>query len=169
MDDEVLIAAVAAGDHVALKTLFERHAPWLARRLGRVLPIDGVEDVLQETFIAVWRSAGRYRGSGDVGGWIWGIARRQTAGWYRKHRRPVPDMELSGEPDPATVATLRADIDQAMAGLDSRDQRELARMVFVEERSMTEVAEAFDIPPGTVKSRVHHLRRKLQQALGREP
>lgn len=169
MDDEVLITAVSAGDHVALKTLFERHAPWLARRLSRVLPADAVEDVLQETFIAVWRNAGRYRGSGDVGGWIWGIARRQAAGWFRKHRRPVPDLEYPGEADPATIAILRADIDKAMESLDSHDQRKLARMVFIEERPVSEVAEAFDIPPGTVKSRVYHLRRKLQHALGREP
>jgi len=78
MDDDALIAAVARGDDVALRELFQRHAPWLAARLRGVLPAAEVEDVLQETFLAVWRGAGRYR-PGSAGGWLWGIARRQAA------------------------------------------------------------------------------------------
>lgn len=57
MDDETLIAAVAVGDSAALRELFDRHAPWVAARLRRALPVDAVEDVLQETFIAAWRGA----------------------------------------------------------------------------------------------------------------
>jgi len=56
MDDDELIAAVARRDDVALRELFQRHAPWLAGRLRGVLPAAAVEDVLQGTFIAVWRA-----------------------------------------------------------------------------------------------------------------
>jgi len=55
MDDAELIAAVAGGDDAALRELFVRHAPWLAARLRSVLPAADTEDVLQETFLAVWR------------------------------------------------------------------------------------------------------------------
>ena len=58
MDDDELIAALAAGDDTALRELFRRHAPWLAGRLGAALPPPDVEDVLQETFLAVWKGAG---------------------------------------------------------------------------------------------------------------
>jgi len=61
MDDDELIAAVAAGDGTALRELFTRHAPWLAARLRAALPPPDVEDVLQETFLAVWRGARAYR------------------------------------------------------------------------------------------------------------
>ena len=85
MDDDALIAAVAGGDDTALRELFARHAPWLAARLRTVLPAAEVEDVLQETFLAVWRGAARYRPDlGSVGGWTWGIARRQAALWLRR-------------------------------------------------------------------------------------
>jgi RNA polymerase sigma-70 factor (ECF subfamily) len=47
--------------------------------LRRALPVDAVEDVLQETYIAVWKGAARHNGEGAVGAWIWGIARRQAA------------------------------------------------------------------------------------------
>src|SRR5579862_5539922 len=58
MDDDELLAALAAGDDAALRELFSRHAPWLAARLRAALPPADVEDVLQETFLAVWRGAG---------------------------------------------------------------------------------------------------------------
>jgi len=61
MNDDELIAALAAGDDTALRELFTRHAPWLAARLRAALPPPDVEDVLQETFLAVWRGAGAYR------------------------------------------------------------------------------------------------------------
>ena len=79
MNDEDLVATVATGDDTALRELFRRHAPWLAARLRSVLPAADVEDVVQETFIGVWRGAAGYRPDHPVGGWIWGIARRQAA------------------------------------------------------------------------------------------
>jgi RNA polymerase sigma-70 factor (ECF subfamily) len=71
MGDDELIAAVAAGDDGSLRELFARHAPWLAARPRRVLPGAEVEDVLQETFLAVWRGAG-----GAPIGWCRGSAQR---------------------------------------------------------------------------------------------
>src|SRR5215470_18502730 len=113
MDDDALIAAVARGDDVALRELFQRHAPWLAGRLRGVLPAAEVEDVLQETFLAVWRGAGGYRpeGSGSAGGWLWGIARRQAA-LFLRCRGPaellLPAVDAGGRQvaDPAEAAVL---------------------------------------------------------------
>src|SRR6202451_4231585 len=62
--DHERIAAVAAGDDTALRELFSRHAPWLAARLRVVLPAADVEDVLQETFLGVWRGGGGDRPGG---------------------------------------------------------------------------------------------------------
>src|SRR5215470_13320455 len=84
MDDDELIAAMAGGDDTALRELFVRHAPWLATRLRRMLPAAEVEDVLQESFLAVWRGARGYRPEGTPGGWLWGITRRQAALWLRR-------------------------------------------------------------------------------------
>ena len=67
MDDDALIAAVAAGDDTALRALFGRHAPWLATRLRSALPAADVEDVLQETFLAVWRGAAGLLGPNGAG------------------------------------------------------------------------------------------------------
>ncbi len=173
MDDDELIAAVAGGDDVALRELFLRHAPWLAARLRIMLPVPDVEDVLQETFLAVWRGAGGYRPGGTGGGWLWGIARRQAALWLRSHGRVVPlihalaQAESLGAGDPAEAALARVDLATAVEALGPAGgpEREVWRLLYVEDRPVAEVAELMGVPVGTVKSRAYRARRLLRAAL----
>ena len=167
MDDEALIAAIATGDDVALRELFDRHAPWVGARVRRLVPDEAVEDVVQETFIAIWRGAKRYVSDAGAGAWIWGIARRQAALWLRKNGRAMPVINFATADDPELTATRRADLDQALALLGSAEDegRELIRLVYVEDRPVAEVARLLAIPPGTVKSRLFNLRRRLRTLL----
>src|SRR2546421_5545945 len=123
MDDDILVARIAAGDDTALRELFGRHAAWLAVRLRAVLPADDVEDVLQETFLAAWRGAGGYRPQGACGGWLWGIARRQAALLLRR-RGPFKPAEQAGislpaglAADPAETALAPVDLEVAVTAL----------------------------------------------------
>jgi RNA polymerase sigma-70 factor, ECF subfamily len=174
MDDDELVAAVAAGDDSALRELFCRHAPWLAARLQSVLPAADVEDVVQETFIGVWRGAARYRPDGSVGGWIWGIARRQAALLLRR-RGPaalalpaVGPINARDAGDPAEAVLSRDAIAEAVAtlGPDGSPERETWRLMYIEDLPVAEVAQLTGVPVGTVKSRVHRARRLLRLALG---
>ena len=173
MDDDALIAAVARREDAALRELFSRHAPWLAARLRGVLPAAEVEDVLQETFLAVWRGAARYRPEGVAGGWLWGIARRQAALWLR-HRGPAElllpaliaaDGQHPG--DPAEAAVSRSELARAVGALgpEGGPARETWRLMYVEDRSVAEVAELMGVSAGTVKSRAHRARRLMRAAL----
>jgi DNA-directed RNA polymerase specialized sigma24 family protein len=84
--DAELPREVADGNEAALRLLFERHASWLLLRLRRrTCDQDLVAEVLQDTFVVVWRSARKYRGEGDVGAWLWGIAIRQLVTRLRRH------------------------------------------------------------------------------------
>ena len=173
MDDDALIAAVARRDDTALRELFSRHAPWLAARLRGVLPAAEVEDVLQETFLAVWRGASGYRPQGSAGGWLWGIARRQAALWLR--RRGPAELLLPAllaadgrhPGDPAEAALSRAELARAVSALGPEDgpARETWRLMYVEDKSVAEVAELMGVSPGTVKSRAHRARRLMRAAL----
>jgi RNA polymerase sigma-70 factor (ECF subfamily) len=167
MDDDELIAALAAGDDAALRELFTRHAPWLAARLRAALPPPDVEDVLQETFLAVWKGARAYRPRGTPRAWLWVIARNQAALLLRK-RGPVTEL-LAETPqtglDPADAAMARIDIAAALAGLASLEADVLYR-IYVEDRPVAEVAALLGVPEGTVKSRAHRARRLLRVALG---
>jgi RNA polymerase sigma-70 factor (ECF subfamily) len=173
MDDDGLIAAVAGGDDTALRELFSRHAPWLSARLRAVLPAADVEDVLQETFLAVWRGAASYRPAGAAGGWLWGISRRQAALLLRR-RGPVELALPAGVPEglrpgggPDEVALSRADLDRAVAALGppGGPERDVWQLLYVEDRPVAEVARLMGIPEGTVKSRAHRARRRLRAAL----
>jgi len=171
MDDETLIAAVAVGDSAALRELFDRHAPWVAERLRRALPVDAVEDVRQETFIAAWRGAARYGGEGAVGAWMWGIARRQAALWARSHGRADACVSLDADPvdtvDPAVAAARGVDLERALATLGPAgvERRELVRLALVEDRPLADVAARLGIPEGTVKSRLFKAGQLLRAAL----
>ena len=170
MDDDELIAALAAGDDAALRELFTRHAPWLAARLRAALPPSDVEDALQETFLAVWKGAGAYRPRGSPRGWMWVIARNQAALLLRRRGPATLSLKDTGPLeetapvglDPAEVALARADI---AAALNSPDG-DVLRLVYVEDRSVAEVAALLGVPAGTVKSRAHRARRLLRVALG---
>lgn len=174
--DAVLIRAVADGDERALRLIYERNAPWLAVRLRRTLPVSAVEDVLQETFLAVWRGSGRYTGSGELGAWLWGIARRQAALWLRAHGRTGASFdEVIGSHrnsgiDPSHQAIARVELQQAFAaaGKPGSAQHDLARRVFLEDQPLADIAADLDLPAGTVKSRVFKLRQTMKQALGKE-
>ena len=166
MDDDELIAALAAGDDAALRELFMRHAPWLAARLRAALPPPDVEDVLQETFLAVWKGAGGYRPRGTPQAWMWVIARNQAALLLRRRGPVTVPLEESphADLDPAEAAMVRADIAAALSGPEG----EVLRLMYVEDRPVAEVAALLGVPAGTVKSRAHRARRLLRATFGEE-
>lgn len=173
MEDDDLIVAVAGGDDAALRELFARHAPWVAARLRSVLSASDVEDVLQETFLAIWRGAAAYRPEGAARGWVWGIARRQAALFMRRRGPaawglPAAVAADGGRADdPAEAALSRAAIAEAVAALgpEGSPEREAWRLRYVEDRPVAEVAALMGVPEGTVKSRAHRARRLLRSAL----
>jgi RNA polymerase sigma-70 factor (ECF subfamily) len=171
MDDDELIANVARGDDTALRQLFDRHAPWLAARLRNALPSDDVEDVLQETFLAVWKNAGTYQSRGTPAAWLWVIARNQAALLNRRRGQPTAPLpeDIAQTGDLAEAALTRADLETAAAaalGPPGAPERDVWRLMYVEDRPVAEVAELMGVPEGTVKSRAHRARRLLRAALG---
>jgi RNA polymerase sigma-70 factor, ECF subfamily len=174
MDDDELIAAIAGGDDTALRELFARHATWLAARLRPILPAAEVEDVLQESFLAVWRGARGYRSQGSPGGWLWGITRRQAALWLRR-RGPgglpltaaLADHGVQDAGDPAEAALMRAELAEAVTALGPEDStaREIWRLMYVEDRALAEVARLTGVPEGTVKSRAYRVRQLMRAVL----
>ena len=82
--DEKLLLAVAERDMGAFRTLYDRHAGWLAIRLARRCnDRDLVADAIQDTFVAVWQKPRGFRGDGDIAAWLWGIAIRRLVSRLR--------------------------------------------------------------------------------------
>ncbi|MGD6752247.1 RNA polymerase sigma factor [Streptomyces sp. BH105] len=168
--DAALLRAVAQGDADALAALYDRHAGWLHARLSRrCADPESVREVLQDTFLAVWRSAAAHRG-GEVGGWLWTIAARRLVDTQRVQARAA-----RVEPKEA-VATAPSAEDDVLTGLQygdvgtaldriSPELRAVLRATVVDGMTTREAARALGIPEGTVKTRALRARRELRAAL----
>jgi RNA polymerase sigma-70 factor, ECF subfamily len=172
-DDIALLHAVARGDEEALAALYDRHAGWLtirlARRCGRP---DVVDQAVQDTFLALWREAGTYRGGGDVAAFVWGIGirrlidlvRREGGQRYLRARRAErPQVVVSAE-DQVLAGIEHGYLGQALAGL-SPELRAALEATVLDGLTCAEAAVLLGVAEGTVKSRCHRARQALRAAL----
>ncbi|WP_405794807.1 RNA polymerase sigma factor [Streptomyces sp. NBC_01506] len=177
-DDAALLRAVAKGDAEALGVLYDRHAGWLHTRLTRrCADPETVREVLQDTFVTVWRSAATHRG-GEAGGWLWVIAGRRLVDARRVQARAErADERGQVEHPPAAVAPSAEE--RVLAGLEfgdvgaaldriSPELREVLRATVVDGLTTRETAQLLGIPEGTVKTRAMRARKELRLELGLE-
>ncbi len=172
-DDAVLLRRVARGDEVALATLYDRHAGWLTVRLTRRCgSADIVDHAVQDTFLALWREAGTFRGTGDVAAFVWGIGIRRLIDAIRREnglrsrppwRAAEPDVVISAE-DQVLNAIEHGRLGQAMAGL-SPELRGAIEATVLDGLTCAEAAVLLGVAEGTVKSRCHRARQALRAAL----
>lgn len=173
MDDGDLIRRVGAGDRAALKALYERHADALHRFLRYRLrdPFEAA-DVVQEVFLDIWRSAGRFEGRAAARTWIFGIARNKAVDRMRRGARevtaPEPDTDIADEaPDPEAAAVAASDAARLRACIArlSDSHRSAIHLAYYEELPYGEIATIEGVPVGTVKTRMMHARRLLMHCL----
>jgi RNA polymerase sigma-70 factor (ECF subfamily) len=172
-DDAALLRGVARGDEEALAALYDRHAGWLTVRMTRrcALP-DVVDQAIQDTFLALWREAAAYRGSGDVAAFIWGIGVRRLIDAIRRDsgarrwltwRAAEPPVVVSAE-DQVLVGIEHGRLGQALAAL-SPELRGAIEATVLDGLTCAEAAVLLDVAEGTVKSRCHRARLALRAAL----
>ncbi|MFE9376986.1 RNA polymerase sigma factor [Streptomyces sp. NPDC006855] len=174
-DDAALVRAVARADTDALGALYDRHAGWLHARLARrCADAETVREVLQDTFVTVWRSAASHRGA-QVGGWLWVIASRRLVDALRADARadrppspvrPAPEALAPSAEDRVLAGLEYGDVGTALAGI-SPELREVLRATVVDGLSTREAAVLLGVPEGTVKTRAMRARRELRAALER--
>jgi RNA polymerase sigma-70 factor (ECF subfamily) len=170
-DDAALLAAVAGGDRTALEVLYRRHAPWLLARLHRRCSDPGVVDeVIQDTFVAVWRGAGRFDGRGEVGAWVWGIAVRRLVDALRRTPRPTAelvdddaDVVVSAE-EQVLVGIEHGELGPALDRL-SPELRAVVQATVLDGLTTREAGRLLGIPSGTVKTRMMRARAQLREDL----
>jgi RNA polymerase sigma-70 factor, ECF subfamily len=167
--DEALLRRVGEGDRAALRELYERHAPWLSLRLlRRCGDRELAAEVLQDTFVAVWRSARAYRGRGEVAAWLWGIGVRRLVDRLRRVRRASPapneaDLEPSAE-DRVLAGIEFGDLAGALRRL-SPELRAVLQATVLDGLTAREAAGLLGIPVGTVKTRLMRAKAELRRAL----
>jgi RNA polymerase sigma-70 factor (ECF subfamily) len=169
--DSELLEAICGGDRSALRLLYERHAGWLVARLGRRCgDPDMVNEAVQDTFLAVWRKPGRYRGEGEAAAWLWGIALRRLLDRIRRRSRwePVaewihPEAVASAE-DQVLLGVEHGDLGAAL-DLLSPELRAVVQSMVLDGLTVRETASLLGVPAGTVKTRMMRARRLLREGL----
>lgn len=173
-DAQVITASRADPERFA--AIFDRHADeiyrYAARRVGQL----AAADVVSEVFLAAFRNRGRYEtGRADARPWLYGITTKVISQHLRTETRRARALAATPMPRPAEfdvdeisdrvfAARLQPLLLGVLAGLSSADQ-ELVLLVAWSALSYEQVAQALEIPVGTVRSRLHRVRAKVRHAL----
>jgi len=166
--DSALAARAARGDTAAFEQLVIRHQDRLYTLALRVTGSDAdARDCVQEGLIAAWRGMPRFRGDAQFSTWVHRIVLRKAYDAIdQRRRRPEPVEEVAAVA-PAGDPSARSDLLRALAGLEL-DFRVVAVACDILGMSMEEAGELLELPPGTVKSRLHRARARLAEAIGSE-
>ena len=173
IDDLQILKRIASGDREALAELYSRYQQHLFRYLLQLTPDYGLaEEILQDTFVAVWKSVRTFQGKSSVLTWLISISRRQAHNTLRRHKLPIVDeseledlVATGPEPEDFALASIaRDELTSAFKQLGPV-HREIIVLIFIEELSYPEVANVLGIPVGTVKSRLSNAKRMLRTLL----
>jgi RNA polymerase sigma-70 factor, ECF subfamily len=181
-EDVRLMGLVAGGDMPAFEQLVERHQALVTGTAARMLGSNSdVEDIAQQVFIRVWKSAGRYRPRAKFTTWLLKITRNLVFNELRRTKRraqlplqPDPESEEIALPDAATPAPdaslLENELQQAIENAITQ-LPETQRMALIlrryEDLSYEDIAEVLDLSVPAVKSLLFRARTELRGRLSK--
>ncbi|MFC5177832.1 RNA polymerase sigma factor [Nocardioides taihuensis] len=171
--DAALLAAVAEGDGAALRELYDAHSAWLyARLMRRCHDHELVLEVVQDTWVALWKDARRFRGEGEVAAWLWGIAFRRLVSRLRSRKDVllVDDWEAPalgrspGAEEEVLLGVEYGDLAGALRRL-SPEFRAVVQAVVLDGLTTREAGRLLGVRENTVKTRLHRAKGQLRGAL----
>jgi RNA polymerase sigma-70 factor (ECF subfamily) len=169
LDDTTLLALVASGDTAAFEKLYLAYHNRVARFLARFIRSkENIEEVVDDTFMVVWRNARDFRHASRVSTWIIGIGYRTALKSLRssKSRSVLQDIDERTESrgDHADDCELKDWVQKALDRLPL-EQRLIMELAYGLGHSIEEIATITSSPIGTVKTRMFHAREKLRHHL----
>ncbi|HMR04432.1 MAG TPA: RNA polymerase sigma factor [Polyangiaceae bacterium] len=177
--DEELVARVQAGDMLAFRELFRLHKNNVARLVQRMTGRrSDVDDLIQEVFLQVHRSIGRFHGKSRFSTWLY----RVTVNVVLMHRRaarsrptlveqPETMVPEDREPLPDEQAARAARVRVFATLLEELSEKKLVVFILHELEGMAaaEIAEVVEAPVLTVRTRLFYARRELEALIRKEP
>ena len=167
--DRNLITRIAMRNREAFGELYVKYRRRLARFIARISSRnEDIEEIINDTFMVVWQSAGEYRHASQVSTWIFGIAYRTALKSLRRQRRHKSDVRLEDAFELTTDPTLETEMqDWLTRGLQQLplDQRLTLQLDYQLGLCLEEIAAITEVPVGTVKARRFHARSKLRRCL----
>jgi RNA polymerase sigma-70 factor, ECF subfamily len=157
-----LAQRIASGDAEALRAAYEAHAGRvLALALRIVRSKEEAEDVVQDTFVEVWRRASDYDASrGELASWIMAMARSRCIDRVRRARvrqrfAQTPSVvELAAGPDQQAAASEHGETLRRVLSALPKEQRQAVELAYFDGLTQRQIAEQTGTPLGTVKTRL---------------
>jgi RNA polymerase sigma factor (sigma-70 family) len=176
-DDSEIVRRCVAGDRVAQRALFEREKRRVHATLFRILGSNQhVDDLMQDVFVAVFRSLHAFRGEASLATWIDRCAVRAAFGHIRR-RRPLHHLELVAEtiaaddPSAERRALDREAVRRLYATLERLEpkQRLAFTLCVIDDRSIPEAADLMNATVVATKARLWRARRHVQKCAKADP
>jgi len=182
LTDDELVEQVLAGDGATFGEIVQRHEDRLYNTIYRLVgSADDARDLLQDTFVKAYENLKTFRGGSSLYTWLFRIA-VNTSLSHRRRRKWVQMSAPAGDednPNPGnavadTAAANPADrlvtaetevlVQEAINGLDD-EHRTVVVLRDIQHCDYRQIAEILEVPPGTVKSRLHRARMMLRDKL----
>ncbi len=179
--DRQQMESLQSGSAEAFRDLYEKLAPSVYRTAFAIVrDADMAEDVVQDTFVAVHQHLDGFRGDSELKTWISRIALNRARDCLRRRKRAPRRLEMLEQEDGRTLES-RADLSVEPErtrdhGLMARIQAEIERLPAslrecfllreIGELSYEEIAEAMNLPLGTVRTHLFRARERLRKELG---
>jgi RNA polymerase sigma-70 factor (ECF subfamily) len=167
----LLVLRAQAGDAGAFRSLFDRFGPRTLAYLRGLADDDG-EDLQQEVWLTVYRRLGGLADPGAFVGWLFRVTRYRAIDFLRQRRRAheffAEGVDVEAQPDPggAEAPVDRESVPGLLRHL-SLPHREVVILRYLDELSYAEIATILGCSVGTVRSRLHYARQRLE-AIGRQ-
>ena len=174
-DDRELIERCRTGDDTAFAELVDRYKDLVFGLIYRMVPDRGMaEDLAQDVFLKVHRGLPYFRGEARLSTWIFRIV--QNVCIQRRNSRPA-DESIDDTPAPDAPARQFGADDRAFAAVETRDRLEKALVQLPENYRLLVIAhylrgvqydalaEALNLPIGTVKTHLYRAKRRLRELL----
>lgn len=176
--DELLVLRCQARDREALDLLVERWHPRLLRLVRHLTQQHDVDEVVQEVWLSIVGGLQRLRDPTHFASWAYRLASNKSVDWIRRNQRdrdldrqvadqPPAVLSRAGvisepktKPNKTTLGAMR----KGLAEL-SPAHRVVLEMHYLDELSLADIANALEVPRGTIKSRLFHARNRLRDHL----
>lgn len=171
---ELLVLGARRRDDGAMTELvrmFERSLVYYLRRL--VASEADAWDLLQETWLQVFRSLGSLRDGRAFPAFVYRTARNAALMYLRKRKADAAllsavDPPVDGQADGAEIRAEQAQAVHQALGRLSLAHREVLTLFFLQDLSIDDIANVLDVAAGTVKSRLHYAKQALREILEKE-
>jgi RNA polymerase sigma-70 factor, ECF subfamily len=170
--DRDLVEAARRGDREAYADLIRVRGDWLFAVAQRILrDVDRTEDAVQDALVIAWRDLPGLRDPDRFDAWLRRLLVRSCVFEAKRERRlgatvrflPI-DIDIPSRSDDYLTVADRDELDRGFRRL-SPEQRALLVLRHFAGLETAEIADALAIPPGTVRSRLHHAHRAMRAAL----